>query len=98
MFPFPRIILLFVFAVAELSVFAQVSNLRVKKIPAAGTVHLDSLSIVPNTLSVYPYDTSYFSLDVVNAVLHWKKKLPIDSINIVYQCFFFQAEPGCKAI
>jgi hypothetical protein len=96
MFHPAKIILLFIASVSLLPVFSQVSNLREKKIPSAGNVRLDSLSIVPNTISIPDYDTSFFTVDVVNAVLHWKKKLPVDSVQIFYRIFSFKLNAVAK--
>jgi hypothetical protein len=96
MFHPAKIILLFIATVSLLPVLAQISNMREKKIPATGNVRLDSMSIVPNTISVPDYDTSYFSIDVVNAVLHWKKKLPVDSVDVFYRAFSFRLNAVAK--
>ncbi|MGN6617705.1 MAG: hypothetical protein ACTHJ5_11075 [Ilyomonas sp.] len=70
-----------------LPVFAQVSNLRKKKIAAHNVVQVDSLSIVPKTVVVEDLDTSYFSVDYINAVLIWKKDVQRDSVFIYYRVF-----------
>lgn len=66
---------------------AQLSNLRTKKISARGSVQLDSASIVPGTFVCVEADSSFYSLDWVNALLVWKKKFYTDSITISYRTF-----------
>ena len=68
-------------------VSAQLSNLRTKKIAATNLIKIDSLSIVPNTFFIAGYDTSYYTLDWLNATLQFKKKLPVDSVQISYRVF-----------
>lgn len=68
---------------------AQSSSLRKKKIPAVGIVHLDSASIVPGSLQI-TVDSSYYTLDFVNAVLTWQKKMSTDSVLVLYRVFPFR--------
>jgi hypothetical protein len=82
-----RQILFLLLLVTALPVSAQLSNLRSKKIAVENFIKIDSLSIVPNTFFVAGYDTSYYSLDWLNATLQLKKKLPVDSIQITYRVF-----------
>jgi len=96
MFRFLPVILLLSATIAVLPAFSQISNLREKKIAATGTVRLDSMSIVPNTFSIAGFDTSYFSVDMINAVLHWKKILPVDSVEIQYRTFSFRLNAVAK--
>ncbi|WP_018612221.1 hypothetical protein [Segetibacter koreensis] len=63
------------------------SNLRNKKIVASSSIIIDTVSIVPRTFFIKGYDTSYYSIDDVNAILTWKKSLPTDSIQIFYRVF-----------
>lgn len=69
------------------AVIAQTSNLRKKNISAKGIVIIDSLSIVPNSLTIQNIDTSFYSLDFVNAVISWKKSIAKDSVAIQYRIF-----------
>lgn len=62
------------------------SNLRTKKIPAASN-SFDSLSIVPHTFFIKGIDTSYYSIDEVNARLYWKAIPATDTIEVVYRVF-----------
>jgi hypothetical protein len=69
---------------------AQTSNLKRKKIAAIGLVSLDSVSVVPNTVFVQGFDTSYYSVDAVSSLLTWKKPIGIDSVTIIYRVFPLQ--------
>ncbi len=91
-----KILLLIIFTIAVLPCFCQVSNLREKRIATSGTVNLDSLSIVPNTISIKNYDTSFYTIDYVNAKINWKKKLSEDSVNIFYRVFSFRLNAIAK--
>ncbi len=55
--------------------------------PASSSVTIDSLSIVPRTFFIKRYDTSYYNLDEINAILTLKKPLQTDSIEIFYRVF-----------
>ncbi len=66
------------------------SNLKRKKIAASGTIQLDSLSIVPQSVYINGVDTSYFSIDFVAATLSWKKQVSYDSVLITYRTFPFR--------
>jgi len=81
------LILLMLAVLAAQPCLSQTSNLRKKKICTYGMVKLDSLSIVPNTVFTPGVDTSYYTIDAVNALLLWKKKLSVDSISILYRVF-----------
>src|SRR4051794_8138558 len=70
-----------------LPVTAQLSNLRSKKISTKNFIKIDSLSIVPNTFFIEEFDTSYYTLDYINATLFFKKQLPVDSVQIIYRVF-----------
>lgn len=69
---------------------AQLSSLRKKRITASGVVQLDSLSIVPQSFSAKNIDTSFYSLDLINASLIWKRKPNADSVDITYRVFPFK--------
>ncbi|WP_235921143.1 hypothetical protein [Foetidibacter luteolus] len=74
-------------ALFALAVYAQPSNLRTKKIAGSATVKLDSLSIVPGSVSIKNYDSIYYSLDAINGLLRWKKPAATDSVTVVYRVF-----------
>ena len=42
---------------------------------------------MPNTFFIAGYDTSYYTLDWLNAILQFKKKLPVDSVQVSYRVF-----------
>lgn len=81
------LILVTIAAFAALPGFAQVSNLRKKKVVTTGMVKLDSLSIVPGTFLIPGTDTSYYTIDVVNSLLFWKQQLHADSLTVLYRVF-----------
>ncbi len=80
-------ILLLLLLSIVLSSAAQVSNLRNKTISAKGAFVFDSLSVVPNTFFVQNVDTSFYSVDFINAVIQWKKNPKKDSVAIIYRVF-----------
>lgn len=64
------------------------SNLRIKTLPVSqDSIALDSLSIIPQTFSVQDVSDSFYRLDFVRAVLHWKVKPEKDSVLIRYRVF-----------
>lgn len=64
------------------------SNLRKKVIPAGHTfLQLDTLSIIPRTLSIPGVPDSLYHIDYVKAALTWKAKPPVDSIVVYYRVF-----------
>ncbi|CAN5402145.1 hypothetical protein BH10BAC2_BH10BAC2_45980 [soil metagenome] len=75
---------------------AQTSSQRKKKIATQGAVQLDSLSIVPATLYATGIDTSYYNIDLTNAILTWKKKPSVDSVQITYRVFPFKLNQVVK--
>ena len=81
-------VLLGVLAVATVSSQPyKYSNFRRKKISVSSPAIVDSLSIVPRTFFIKGYDTSFYKLDEVNAVITWKKSLTTDSVEIFYRVF-----------
>ncbi|MEO8711415.1 MAG: hypothetical protein ABI405_04785, partial [Parafilimonas sp.] len=82
-----RLILFSLITITALPAAAQLSNLRSKKISTNNIIKIDSLSIVPNTFFVEGFDTSFYSLDWLNATLFFKKQLPVDSVQIIYRVF-----------
>ena len=51
------------------------------------TIQLDSLSIIPNTLSLPGFPDSTYAIDFVNARMIWKQKPPVDSVLVRYRVF-----------
>ena len=72
------------------------SNIHSKKIPANIIQTIDSLSIVPYTLKVLGFDTSYYSLDFVKAQINWKKTIEVDSVEITYRVFPYKLSSVAK--
>lgn len=66
---------------------AQLSNLHTKKINTHGKVQLDTASIVPGTFICKQADSSFYSLDYINASLTWKKEYSGDSVIVSYRIF-----------
>ena len=64
--------------------------MRKKKIATTGFIQLDSLSIVPGTFNAAGADTSYFSVDFINATIVWRKQLSSDSVQVTYRVFPFK--------
>lgn len=82
-----QISIIILFTLAVLPARAQLSNLRKKKIAASGIIVIDTLSIVPKSVVAPGYDSTYFIIDNVNALLTWSKPLTTDSVTIFYRVF-----------
>jgi len=76
--------------VAALPCFSQASNLRAKKISSKGIVKIDTVSIVKETFTIPGIDTSFYTLDAINATLAWRKSPAGDSVYISYRAFPFK--------
>ena len=64
------------------------SNLRTKMISSRqDTLQLDSLSIIPNTVSLPGFPDSTYQVDYINARLTWKNKPALDSVLVRYRVF-----------
>jgi len=72
------------------------SNLRSKKISVSSSAIVDSLSIVPRTFFIKGFDTSFYHVDEVNAVLTWKKSPEKDSVDIIYRVFPYRLNAVAK--
>jgi hypothetical protein len=72
------------------------SNLRTKKIATDRNLFFDSVSIVPRTFLIKQLDTSYYTLDIINAALRWKKKPELDSVDIMYRVFDYKLNAVVK--
>jgi hypothetical protein len=83
-------ILLLLVSITTLTAFAQTSNLHSKKIKADGLVKIDSVSLVPGSFTIPGIDTSFYSIDAVNALLLWKKRPSADSVFISYRSLPFK--------
>ena len=82
-----NILLFLLLMLAARPVAAQYSNLRKKKIAATGLVSLDTLSVVPRTVVIKTFDSSYYTIDAVNSTLLWRKATNTDSVEILYRVF-----------
>lgn len=69
------------------------SNFRLRKLPVADTMRLDTISIVPRTLSIDGIPDSTYHLDFIKATLYWKQKPALDSISLTYRVFPFKLNP-----
>lgn len=64
------------------------SNLVSKKIwVQADSMRLDSLSIVPGTLTVIGKETLNYTVDYLASIVRWKRPFPTDSVQIQYRTF-----------
>ena len=90
-----NLILCICFSVGWLLATAQIprpvasgSNLRKKIIATKQTsILLDSMSIVPGTVTIAGIPDSLYNIDFVNARLTWKQLPPLDSIVVRYRVF-----------
>ena len=70
------------------------SNLRQKTLKVAGdSLKIDTISIVPNSLTIAYVSPSDYKLDFVKAILYWKKKPALETVIITYRVFPFQLNP-----
>lgn len=63
------------------------SNLRKKIIPGKGTILLDTLSLVPQSVVILGVPDSLYRLDWLNATLYWQQYPGFDSVLISYRVF-----------
>ena len=69
----------------------KLSNQRKKNISTSNSFqHIDSLSIVPNTLVIKNIPAAYYLLDEINATITWLKQPSTDSVEIYYRVFPFK--------
>ena len=67
------------------------SNLRKKHISTkTNPFHLDSSSIIPNTVIITGIPNAAYSVDYVNALITWKSSSLPDSVFIMYRIFPFK--------
>ncbi|MEO7923136.1 MAG: hypothetical protein ABIR30_05615 [Chitinophagaceae bacterium] len=71
----------------------NLSNLR-QKVFRTGpdSLQIDTISIVPNSLSVAYIPSADYRVDLVRAMLYWKKKPLADSFIITYRVFPFKLD------
>ena len=72
------------------------SNLRTRKIATDRNLFVDSVSIVPHTFFIKQLDTNYYTLDIINAELRWKKKPELDSVEVMYRVFDYKLNAVVK--
>lgn len=70
------------------------SNLRQKVFKTtADSLRIDTVSIIPNSISIPFVSADDYRLDFVRAMLYWKKKPTVDSITITYRVFPYKLNP-----
>lgn len=68
---------------------SQVSNLKQKKIATKKVQVIDSLSIIPATVIISNYDSSYYRINYIKSTIVWLKPVNEDSVFITYRSFPF---------
>ncbi|MEQ1677254.1 MAG: hypothetical protein ABL876_11165 [Chitinophagaceae bacterium] len=69
----------------------QSSNLRQRILKITGdTLTLDTISIIPNTISIENIPAADYRLDYINAILYWKKRPASETIVVTYRVFPFR--------
>lgn len=66
------------------------SNKVVKKIASKTMLAFESRKIVPHTVIIYNYDSSFYRIDYTNNIINWLKPLNTDSVLIEYRYFNFK--------
>lgn len=67
------------------------SNLRKKTISTKATmVVLDTLSLIPNTVSIANVPKNTYKVDAVNATITWLAKPPQETVEVSYRVFFYK--------
>lgn len=66
---------------------SSLSNLRKKNIAVRELITLDTLSLVPNSVSVLGVPDSVYEVNWVNATIRWRTKIPLDSVLVSYRVF-----------
>ncbi|HYV53519.1 MAG TPA: hypothetical protein VE933_02920, partial [Chitinophagaceae bacterium] len=96
-----RILLLFVLFLLSIWTKGQMpsqngstgSNFRQRKLAVTDTIRLDTVSIVPRTLSIAGVPDSEYHLDFIKAILTWRQKPSADSVLLIYRVFPFKLNP-----
>lgn len=57
---------------------------------------MDSFSIVPRTFFIKGFDTSYYNVNEVDAYLQWKKRVSVDTVEIMYRVFPYRLNAVAK--
>src|SRR5690606_10876243 len=83
----------------EPSIPVKSSNLRIKALPVIkDTVYLDSLSIIPYSLTVRGVPPSDYRFDYIRSYLVWTVKPVKDTVEITYRVFPFKLDPVAQRI
>ena len=78
---------------------ASLSNLRSKIISTTPAfLQIDTLSIVPNTLTIPGIPPGTYELDAVNAILRWKQKPATEKVTITYRVFPYKLNAVTKRL
>jgi hypothetical protein len=65
-------------------------NLRIKSFRnTADSIIIDTISIVPSTFKVAGIKPEDYKLDFVKAILYWKKRPTVDTVQVTYRVFPF---------
>lgn len=73
------------------------SNLRQKIFKVSSdSLKIDTISIVPNSISIPGISPDDYKLDIVKAILYWNKKPATDSVSISYRVFPFQLDASAQ--
>ncbi|MEO7984048.1 MAG: hypothetical protein ABI688_08195, partial [Bacteroidota bacterium] len=73
---------------------AATSNLRQKNFPVAtDSLQIDTLSIVPGSVSIAYISPADYKLDLIKAMLYWKKKPDSATVTITYRVFPYRLDP-----
>ena len=76
---------------------SNLSNQRIKLISTAQNIlKLDSLSIIPNSITIDGIDKSLYKVNEVTAILTWLKKILKDSVLVRYRVFPFKLNKSVK--
>jgi hypothetical protein len=97
---------LYILCILTISSWAQspardknISNLRRKQVATkVTTVLLDSLSILPNSVTVNGVPLKDYSIDYINGRLTWINKLPFDSVWVTYRVFSMKLNAVTKRL
>lgn len=78
---------------------AQGSNYRSKTIVlTSDTLQLDTLSIIPRTLSISRVPPSDYKLDFIRGLIYFSKRPDIDTLHISYRVFPYRLNPVAQRI
>lgn len=65
------------------------SSLRQKTISTKGVVKLDSLSIVPGSVFIATFDTTFYRINYIQSELIWLRNTSVEQVQIQYRVFPF---------